>query len=135
MDHILSLSYGKDSMACLGAVGELRYPLNRIIHSEVWATKTILADLPPMVEFKQIANEIIKNRYGIEVESIRASQTAEQMMLKKRVRGKRVGQAMGWPMTKGAKFGCELQKKLKVSPIKKLQKESTIETSLMHVYC
>ena len=52
MEHILSLSYGKDSLACLGAIEQLGWPLDRIVHAEVWATDTIPADLPPMVEFK-----------------------------------------------------------------------------------
>lgn len=71
--YILSLSYGKDSLACLGAIKELGYPLDRIIHAEVWATDTIPADLPPMVEFKKKADEIIKQTYGLEVEHICAT--------------------------------------------------------------
>ena len=47
-EHILSLSYGKDSLACLGAIEQLGWPLNRIVHAEVWPTDTIPADLPPM---------------------------------------------------------------------------------------
>lgn len=42
-EHILSLSYGKDSLACLGAIEQLGWPLDRIIHAEVWATDTIPA--------------------------------------------------------------------------------------------
>lgn len=72
MEHILSLSYGKDSLACLGAIEQLGWPLDRIIHAEVWATDTIPADLPPMVEFKAKADEIIKERWGIEVEHCRS---------------------------------------------------------------
>lgn len=45
-EHILSLSYGKDSLGCLGAIKELGWPLDRIVHAEVWATDTIPADLP-----------------------------------------------------------------------------------------
>ena len=41
MEHILSLSYGKDSLACLGAIEELGWPLDRFVHAEVWATDTI----------------------------------------------------------------------------------------------
>lgn len=69
-EYILSLSYGKDSIACLEAIKKLGYPLDRIIHAEVWATDTIPADLPPMVEFKAYADKIIKEKYGIEVEHI-----------------------------------------------------------------
>lgn len=72
-EHILSLSYGKDSLACLGAVEELGWPLDRIVHAEVWATDTIPADLPPMVEFKAKADKIIKERWGIEVEHVYAT--------------------------------------------------------------
>lgn len=69
-EYILSLSYGKDSLACLGAIEELGWPLDRIVHAEVWATDTIPADLPPMVEFKKKADRIIKDRWGIEVEHV-----------------------------------------------------------------
>ena len=70
--YTLSLSYGKDSLACLGAIEELGLPLDRIVHAEVWATQDISADLPPMVEFKAKADEIILKRYGIKVEHISA---------------------------------------------------------------
>ena len=77
--HILSLSYGKDSLACLGAIEKLGWPLDRIIHAEVWATDTIPADLPPMVEFKAKADEIIKRRWGIEVEHLCAVRNGEKL--------------------------------------------------------
>lgn len=76
--HVLSLSYGKDSLACLGAIEQLGWPLDRIVHAEVWATEDIPADLPPMVEFKAKADEIIKERWGIEVEHVRGKRTYEE---------------------------------------------------------
>ena len=72
-EHILSLSYGKDSIACIEAIKQLGLPLDRIVHAEVWATDTIPADLPPMVEFKAHADKIIKARYGIAVEHVTAT--------------------------------------------------------------
>lgn len=69
MEHILSLSYGKDSLACLGVIEKLGLPLDRIIHAEIWATDTIPADLPPMIEFKAKADKIIKERYKICIEN------------------------------------------------------------------
>lgn len=71
-EYVLSLSYGKDSIACLEAIKQLGYPLDRIVHAEVWATDTIPADLPPMVKFKEYADKIIEERYGIKVEHIYA---------------------------------------------------------------
>lgn len=75
MEHILSLSYRKDSLACLGAIEQLGWKLDRIVHSEVWAIDTIPADLPPMVEFKVNADAIIKERWGIEVEHYRGKRS------------------------------------------------------------
>ena len=77
--HVLSLSYGKDSLACLGAIEKLGWHLDRIVHAEVWATDTIPADLPPMVEFKAKADRIIKERWGIEVEHYRADMTFQDI--------------------------------------------------------
>lgn len=73
IQRILSLSYGKDSMACLGALDRLQWPLDRIVTVEVWATDTIQADLPPMVEFKSHADNVIRERWGIEVEHLCAT--------------------------------------------------------------
>lgn len=134
MEHILSLSYGKDSLACLGAIEELGWPLDRIVHAEVWATDTIPADLPPMVEFKAKADAIIKERWGIEVEHVCAETTYERsfylkvaaldkirkknfeddVIYKIRTRGNRAGEIIGWPMIRA---GGDCQRVLKVSAI------------------
>lgn len=103
-EHILSLSYGKDSLACLFAIEELGWPLDRIVHAEVWATDTIPADLPPMVEFKAKADAIIKERWGIEVEHFRADATFENCFYFERGRTGRTkfaGKRCGWPMRRG----------------------------------
>lgn len=107
--HILSLSYGKDSLACLGAIEQLGWPLDRIVHAEVWATDTIPADLPPMVEFKRKADAIIKDRWGIEVEHIRHQMSYQEMFYRPICRGPAKGKLKGWPLIKGG--WC---KKLKV---------------------
>lgn len=73
--NVLCTSHGKDSLACIGACELLGIPIDRIVHAEVWATDTIPADLPPMVEFKKHADKIIKERWGIEVEHICALKT------------------------------------------------------------
>lgn len=87
MEHILSLSYGKDSLACLGAIEKLGWQLDRIIHAEIWATKNIPADLPPMVEFKKKADRIIKERYGLTVEHITADDTYEDIFFRTYTKG------------------------------------------------
>lgn len=83
LEHILSLSYGKDSLACLFAIEQLGWPLDRIIHAEIWATDDISADPPPMVEFKVKADQIIKERWGIEVEHLCATRNGEKLTYEK----------------------------------------------------
>ena len=107
MQHILSISYGKDSLACLGAIEELGWPLDRIVHAEVWATDTIPADLPPMVEFKTEVDAIIKDRYGIEVEHFRHKMSYEEMFYRPICRGPKEGITKGWPLTSNSRAWCK----------------------------
>lgn len=102
-EHILSLSYGKDSLACLGAIEQLGWPLDRIVHAEVWATDTIPADLPPMVEFKAKADKIIKERWGIEVEHVRAKRCYQDAfyMVCHGEKSYVSGKIYGWPFQRG----------------------------------
>ena len=122
LEHILSLSYGKDSLACLGAIEKLGLPLDRIIHAEIWATDTIPADLPPMVEFKAKADKIIKERYGITVEHVCSTNidgvkgdkiTFEDGFYHVLNSGKHAGNIKGFPMQQGQ--WCQ---KLKLSAVK-----------------
>ena len=123
MEYILSLSYGKDSLACLGAIQKLNLPIDRIIHAEIWATKTIPADLPPMIEFKKKADKIIKDRYGITVEHVSAGITYEEVFyhfVKPNGKSINCGHINGFPMIKGA--WCN--SKLKVKALNKIDKNA-----------
>lgn len=129
--YVLSLSYGKDSLACLGAIDKLGLPLDRIIHAEVWATDTIPADLPPMVDFKKKADDIIKYRWGIEVEHVYATyrggvRTYEGTFYELHERGKHIGQLRGFPMQRGA--WC--QDRLKASALDRCAKADLREDIL-----
>lgn len=124
--YILSLSYGKDSLACLAAIEQLGLPLDRIVHAEVWATDTISADLPPMVEFKKKADAIIKERWGIEVEHICAmakdgtKQTYEKIFYhvpnRRKSNIKYTGKPNGFPLHSGGFCNDHL----KVNPLKQI---------------
>lgn len=136
MQHILSLSYGKDSMACLGAIEELGWPLDRIVHAEVWATDKIPADLPPMVEFKAKADVAIKDRFGIDVEHFVAKRadgvfadhvSFEDCFYRKMTSGKSIGRIKGFPMVKGS--WCV---KLKLNALKHIEK-SCFEKNIQYL--
>lgn len=104
--HVLSLSYGKDSLACLGAIEKLGLPLDRIVHCEVMATKDIYADLPPMIEFKQKADKIIKDKYGITVEHITAGVSYEDIFYRMNAKKEHI---YGFPCIKGAWCNSKLK--------------------------
>lgn len=135
-EYVLSLSYGKDSLACLEAIKQLGYPLDRIVHAECWATDTIPADLPPMVEFKKKADQQILDRYGITVEHICASRAVERERERERVTyentfyrrmySKKYGreQIYGFPTTKGA--WCN--SRLKMAALNAIKQHSNIRT-------
>lgn len=121
-EYVLSLSYGKDSLACLGAIEELGWPLDRIVHAEVWATDTIPADLPPMVEFKEKADAIIKDRWGIEVERIRGALTYEQAFYRVLGGKKRPGEIYGWPFPAGPYCNSDV----KMPPLDKIERGNIV---------
>lgn len=120
-DYVLCSSHGKDSLATLRAIEFLKWPLTRIVHVEVWATKDIPAELPPMVEFKKKADAIIKERWGIEVEHISADVTFEEQFYKVFQDGKNKGRIYGWPFLKGpwcnSRLKMEAINKIKINGI------------------
>lgn len=83
--HIARISYGKDSLKMLDVIVSRGLPLDRITTSDVWATDTISACLPPVEEFKAKMDELIWKKYRMEVEHLCArnedgsKKTYEQM--------------------------------------------------------
>lgn len=104
------------------AIEQLGWPLDRIVHAEVWATDTIPADLPPMVEFKDKADKIIKERWGIEVEHIRGCLTYDQAFYRVLCGRKRPGTIYGWPIPKGPWCNSDV----KMPPLDKLERGDNI---------
>lgn len=58
-EYIARISYGKDSLKMLDVILTRNLPLDRITTTDVWATDTISANLPPMEEFKARMDERI----------------------------------------------------------------------------
>lgn len=83
--YVARISYGKDSLKMLDVIVSRGLPLDRITTSDVWATDTISACLPPVEEFKAKMDEVIWKKYRIEVEHLCArnpdgsKKTYEQM--------------------------------------------------------
>ena len=83
--YIARISHGKDSLKMLDVIVSRGLPLDRITTSDVWATDTVSACLPPVEEFKARMDEVIWKKYRIEVEHLCArnkdgsKKTYEQM--------------------------------------------------------
>lgn len=120
MEYIASISYGKDSLAMLEVIHQNGLPLDRIVTVEIMATETIPADLPPMMEFKAKADEIIYKKYGICVEHISAPKSYEDYFYYKchGKKSKNAGKIYGFPLQKGN--WCN--SRLKVDVLDKVQK-------------
>lgn len=71
-EYIARISYGKDSLKMLEVIHSRGLPLDRITTTDVWATDTISANLPPMDEFKARMDQRIWELYRIEVEHLQA---------------------------------------------------------------
>lgn len=121
MQHILSLSYGKDSIKAIDVCYQYGLSLDYAVHVEVMATPTIPADLPEMMEFKKYADKILLKRYGLKVEHIRAKKSFEECFYQKYTqRSKYCGQIWGFPQIKGN--WCNSQ--LKVNLLNKICKDN-----------
>ena len=109
-------------MACFGACELLGWPIDRVVTAEVWATDTIPADLPPMVEFKAKADKIIKERWKVDVEHIRAKRTYEECFYTVKTEKAKHGPGMiyGWPFQRGP--WCN--SRLKLNVLEKLPKNA-----------
>ena len=108
MSYVASISYGKDSLKMLDVIKTRGLPLDRIITFDVWATDTISADFPEVVEFKKKMDVYIKDKYGIDVEHLCAKYpdgskiTYENHFYKVIASGKNKGRIYGFPYTMGA---------------------------------
>lgn len=124
--YVACISYGKDSLAMLEVIKNYGLPLDRIITAEIWATDDIHADFPEMVKFKEKADRIIKDRYGIEVEHFCAldkegNKLTYDKIFHRIVQSNRInhkGQIYGFPIQRGA--WCN--SKLKVAALEQIGK-------------
>lgn len=115
---VAGISYGKDSLAMLEVIRQLGLPLTNIVTVDVMATPCMSANYDCVEDFKRKVDQFILERYGIEVEHLKAERSYEEHFY--RVRGSRskaenVGKIYGFPMLRGA--WCN--SRLKVEPINK----------------
>lgn len=116
--NVINLSYGKDSTASIHvAIDVLGWSVDRIVTADVYATDSIQADLPEMVEFKEHADQIIEQRYGIKVEHFRSPDTFESFFYRTKVSNggllnpENEGKIHGWPRLFGSWCVSQLKRR------------------------
>lgn len=114
MEHIYFISFGKDSMAGLHlAIDILHWPVDRVVHSPVWATAEINACSQEMESFKEHACAEIKRRWGLDVEYTEPKHTFEELFYapytQKRPENQRTT-IRGWPLLKGSWCSRDLKR-------------------------
>ena len=84
-EYIARISYGKDSLKMLDVIITRGLPLDLVTTTDVWATDTIPAELPPVLEAKARIEEKLWQMYRLDVEHLCArnkdgsKKTYEQM--------------------------------------------------------
>lgn len=84
-EYIARISYGKDSLKMLDVIITRGLPLDLVTTTDVWATETIPAELPPVLEAKARIEEKLWQMYRLDVEHLCArnkdgsKKTYEQM--------------------------------------------------------
>lgn len=121
MKYIASWSGGKDSTASIILAHENHEPLDLIIFSEVMFDEETSGELPEHIDF--IKNKCISlfESWGYEIKILHAKLTYMNIFLRQPTRGKRFGTGMitGFPMS----GRCQINRSVKVEPIKKFLKE------------
>lgn len=84
-EHIARISMGKDSLKMLDVIITRGLPLDGVTTTDVWATDTVRAELPKVLEAKERIEEKLWQMYRIEVDHLCArnkdgtKRTYEQM--------------------------------------------------------
>ncbi len=121
MKHIASFSGGKDSTASIILAHEHEEPLDLIIFSEVMFDKNISGELPEHIEFIKKSCIPLFESWGYKVKILHSNLTYMDIFLREPTRGKRFGSGLitGFPMA----GRCQINRSVKVEPIKKFLKE------------
>lgn len=95
--NIFSLSFGKDSMATLILAAEQGIPIDRVLYVDIKFNDEISGEHPIMAEWIPTAEKRLKELFGITVDHAYCGYTFVDKFFKKKVRGKFMGEIMGFP--------------------------------------
>ena len=115
MVYVLSLSFGKDSMAMLDEIIKRNLPLNYVIHCDIIFDKNISGEHPLMAEWIPQAEKKIKELYGIDIIHLTAKKNFAEQFYTIKQKGNHIGDRYGFPYT--IRAWCN--SRLKLDPIRR----------------
>lgn len=128
MKYIASFSGGKDSTASIILAHENKEPLELILFSEVMFDTNISGELPEHIDFIKNKAFPLFESWGYETKIVKAKETYLDRFFRFPSRGKRkdMGVRSGFPMA----LKCDINKSLKIKPIKDFHKSQTGEITV-----
>ena len=113
MKYILSLSYGKDSMALLLEVLKRHLPLHYVIFCDIKFDANTSGEHPLMAEWIPQAEKILKDKFGVEVIHLTAKKNFVEQFYTIKEKGNHIGDNYGFPYL----IGAWCNGRLKLDPI------------------
>ena len=113
MKYILSLSFGKDSMALLIEVLKRKLPLDYVIFCDIKFNDKISGEHPLMAEWISKAEQILKDKFGIDVIHLTAKKNFTEQFYTVKQKWNHIGDRYGFPYT----IGAWCNGRLKLDPI------------------
>ena len=113
MKYVLSLSFGKDSMALLLEVLKRHLPLHYVIFCDIKFDKNTSGEHPLMAEWIPQAEKILKDKFGVEVIHLTAKKNFTEQFYTIKEKGNHVGDNYGFPYL----IGAWCNGRLKLDPI------------------
>ena len=126
MVYVLSLSFGKDSMAMLIEIMKRKLPLDYVIFCDIKFDKNTSGEHPQMAQWIPEAEKILKDKFKVDVIHLTSETTFWDIFYKKKIRGKHIGQNYGFPYLNSPWCNGELKMKPINDFIKKLLKTETV---------
>ena len=124
LKHIVSCSFGKDSLATILLALEYGEPLDEAVYCEVMFDKTISGEVPEHRDFIHHTAIPKLERMGVEVRVLRAEKTYVDLFTGTVTRGPKKGMLRAFPL-----YGkCYVQRDCKIKPICQYQKNLPADT-------
>jgi 3'-phosphoadenosine 5'-phosphosulfate sulfotransferase (PAPS reductase)/FAD synthetase len=111
---VLSLSFGKDSMALLIEVLKRKLPLDYVIFCDIKFNDKISGEHPLMSEWIPQAEKVIKDRFGVNIIHLTAKKNFTEQFYTIKQKGNHIGDRYGFPYT----IDAWCNDRLKLQPIK-----------------